>query len=655
MVLFPAVFGPSGYLSQFFLNPQNVLYSLAFLVPLILLYLIKPKPINVAVPSLMFILADMGKSNVRRFFRSIFRDVLFIIQALAIIMLSLAIAQPFINVDQESLVQQSIMVIDTSASVKAFDGDRFEAIKAAAREELADENIIILARQNPQVLDDAGEQRYSAGDAADAIDDLEATDMDGDLPGALDFAAQYAGPGTKVTIISDFVLSRLENPDLVKARIKVLRSKGAIVKMRSVGGDGDNVGIIGATINSQNGTITVKIQNFNTDPADIGLEYNDNTIQLEKNVLEGAGRPGSLLSVSIPVVNGITELKLTPEDDFETDNHYYISTPESSSVNVLMISNDNAVRNARVIPALLAASDKVTSINIEYATPPKIPELQHQIYIIKDLSTSLLLPGVVDDIHERVKEGAILIVFNQPGIFDTGVKDLLPVTLKPEASAIPGRIEVLANTSTGLMRGLSDPGQIDGDQLVRVQRTDDAVVHAYVITNDGAEPVIAHRRVGKGFIMYYGIANRQTMDLDPQSYAVIWGRIIDYVVPDLRLLNIGTGTIVTSATKNVNTPDGKRPSPTLATTAGIYQTGTASITANLYPLQMGRSSITEDDDVQYESLISRSADLEEESDNAALSGTEKTEVPWDLGVYLIYIGIGIMLFELLFVKLRGDL
>lgn len=651
MVLFPQLFGPAGLFSGFFLSPQNLLFALAFIIPLILLYLIRPKPVNVAVPSLMFILNDMGKSNVHRFFRTIFRDILFLLQALAILLLALALAKPYIEVSQEALVRQSIIVIDASASTKAFDGSRFDMIKERAAESLAGDNIVIVARASPYALEENGDPHLGAGDANDLIDELQATDMDGDIPGALDIAAQYVGPDSKVTVISDFVLSDLESPELIEAKLKLLRSKGALIELIPITGEGRNIGIVDAELSGENASVAIKIQNFNPEPMEFGLEYNGDEIAIPQPLLAPAGKPGSLLVVNIPVAHGQTELLLTPEDDFAVDNMLYLSVHERAAVRVLLISNDPEVERSRVVPALQAAGDQFTNIEIEYAVPPKIPDLRHDIYVIKDVQGQFILPGVMRDLHDRVEEGAIVVFLAQPSLFSFDSSDLLPVAPK-DAPPLTGKNEIIVNSSLGLLRGLSYIGQVDGNQLMRVRATEGASVHASVMTNDGPEPVIAHKRIGKGAVLYYGITDQRAVDLDPQSYAVIWGRIVDLTIPDSKLLNVPTGAVITSTSKSVSTPSGKRQSPVVATEAGFYQAGQTAIAANLYPLHT--ASGTTDVGVQYESDISVSAEIDT-GDAAEGIGGDDAKMPLDLSTYLIVIGMIAMLFELLYVKFRGDL
>ncbi|MBR9700667.1 hypothetical protein GOV11_02275 [Candidatus Woesearchaeota archaeon] len=653
MVMLPGLFGPSGMFSNFFLSPDKIPLVLAFVIPLIILYLIKPRPTNVTIPSLMFILKDVGKSTVHRFFRSIFNDILFLLQLLAILLLAMAIAKPFFEVSQESLVQQSIIVIDVSASTNA--EDRWDEIQDLAIDSLAGENVIILARKGPIVLEEGGQDRLSTGDAKNLIQDLEPSDMQGDLPTALTLAEQYTGTETKVTVISDMVLSLIETPQLIEAKLKILRSKGALVEIKTVEAGGENVGIIDAQLNTNDATIELKIQNFNDRLEEIKLEVNGKRIDLQQNILEKRGQPGSLLSVNVPLVHGMSEFELSPKDDFMIDNFYYVSIPTQESVSALMISNDDKVHRSRLIPALKAAGDEFTEVVIQYAEPPKVPDLNHNLYILKDVNTQFVLPGVIKGIEQKVSEGAVAIIYAQPDLFNLDFKNILPVEYKSQAQPLAGRQELIVNGSLSLMRGLSDIGQADGDQLLRVKAKNDAIVYASVSTNDGPEPVIAAKRIGKGAVIYYGIRDKQTYDLDPQSYAIIWGRIVDFSLVDPMTLNLPTGAVIPVRGQNVKTPMGKLPGPVLMSKAGVYQLPDRTLVANLYGLSTSLKTSTEIVGVRSESAIASPVEIDIDDISSSGDGDEKTKVPKDLTNWLIILGLIVMLVELLYVKYRGDI
>ncbi len=656
MVLFPSVFGSSGFFADFFLNPAKLPIVLAFLIPLVILYLIRPKPQNVQVPSLMFILKDMGKSNVHRFFRTLFQDVLFLIQLLAILLLALAMAKPYMEVAQESLVDQNIIVLDVSASTKAFGEDRFDEMRKSAVESLSNKNIVILAKQNPALLTDNGNYRLSAGDAKALLDDTDPADMQGDLPSALVLAEQYVGENSKVTVISDFVLSALENEGLIEAKLKVLKSKGALIEIKSFGEDASNTGIVDAQLNPTNGTITLKIQNFNGGPEEIGLEYNDQQITLPKKVLAPRGQPGSLISVSVPLANGATEFKLTPKDDFMVDNSYFVSIPNQDVIRVLLITNDGGAEQSNLVDALQAAGDKFTRVEIEYAQPPKVPDLEHDIYIIKDINTQFVLPGIIKGMEEELYRGKVFIVFAQPDIFNIDFLGMMPTSYKSGASPLVGRQDIRVNTSLSLTKGLADIGQVDGSKVLRVEKTDNAIVYAAIPTNEGLEPLIAAKRTGSGATIYWGVKDSKSFDIDPQSYAILWGRIVDFSLTDPMLLNVPTGAVLTSGGK-IKTPDGRRDSPVITELAGFYQAGERTMAANLYPLHTSlAASVADQLSARVESSIMDTVDISAEDITTGTGDeTQEVKVPRDLSKILIIVGLLIVIFELFYIKYRGDL
>jgi len=102
-----------------FMNPWG-LYAFAILIPIIILYLLKPKPKDLRIPSLMFIMEIEHKKRFSSFFRKIIRDPLLIIQILAICLLVMTIANPFyVSEETRSVNKDVVVVLDLSASMQA--------------------------------------------------------------------------------------------------------------------------------------------------------------------------------------------------------------------------------------------------------------------------------------------------------------------------------------------------------------------------------------------------------------------------------------------------------------------------------------------------------------------------------------------------------
>ena len=97
-------------------NPAG-LYALIGLLILIIIYLIKPKPLQKTIPSLIFLTKDKGKSKKESFFQKLIRDFLLIFHFLLIAILAASAAQPFFFTDKDINKDHTVIVLDISASM----------------------------------------------------------------------------------------------------------------------------------------------------------------------------------------------------------------------------------------------------------------------------------------------------------------------------------------------------------------------------------------------------------------------------------------------------------------------------------------------------------------------------------------------------------
>ena len=98
------------------------LAALAALVPFILIYLIKPRARERVMPSLMFFVKDMKIAKQNAFLKHLLRNLLFFMQLFTIAALALTVASPFITVPYAATSQNTVVVLDTSASMQVKDG-----------------------------------------------------------------------------------------------------------------------------------------------------------------------------------------------------------------------------------------------------------------------------------------------------------------------------------------------------------------------------------------------------------------------------------------------------------------------------------------------------------------------------------------------------
>src|SRR3989344_662266 len=136
-------------------NPAGI-YALLTLIPLIILYLIRPKPKELVIPSLMFLLQDRGIAKRHTFLKTILRDLLFLLHLLALLGLAFSIAEPIFNIPYDSAAKSTVVVLDMSASMQTTEKgeSRFERATDAARKAIKGETRAILAENTPQVVQD---------------------------------------------------------------------------------------------------------------------------------------------------------------------------------------------------------------------------------------------------------------------------------------------------------------------------------------------------------------------------------------------------------------------------------------------------------------------------------------------------------------------
>ncbi|RME31520.1 VWA domain-containing protein [Candidatus Woesearchaeota archaeon] len=602
-------------LSDYFLNPYGLWTALA-LLPLILLYLIRPKPKLERIPSLLFILRDLGRDNTKSFFRNFLKDFLLVLQLLFILFLIAAAAKPYLRVPRTELVEQTVLIIDVSASTQA---GHFNTILDRARENLGKENTIILAKGHPEVLG----EHLSIRKAENLLDTLEPTDTTTDLTGALQLANQYTGPGTRVVVISDFIPSA-GDPDYDTAA-DALDALGATVVYEPVTSSGDNIGITDLRVGPARSSLWVK--NYASRPKSVTLSIAGN----EQEVLLAKGETKR---VDFDTPTGAAEIRLLEDDALPVDNTVYISTPEKTTVKLLIITNEKeAVEQSKLLIALSVISKNFpTTFEVSYAEPPKLPPLAHDAYLIWNANLDFLLPGHVRSLKESVEEGAAIIFFEQPDLFSLDWQGLLPVewvnnseggraTLIPEQHSLTTDIEF---------------GQIPSHMRVK------AAEGTTTIVKTEHDPIVVLGHKGKGSTLYYGIPEASSFTKSP-GYPIFWRRAFDLLThrPSLSTLNLRTGQVVTLTRPTlITTPRGQERTNILALEhEGLYVLPDRTLAANLLSDKEG--------DLTPPQNLTRTA--------GETTGEESDLVPRELTNLFLYAALALLFIELLYLKYRGDL
>ena len=371
------------------------LIALASLIPFILLWLRKPKPVDRVIPSLMFILENRKRSKQYDFWRKFLTNLLFFIQLLALIGLSFAIAEPFVKIPYDVSLENTIVVLDVSASMQAEHGVRFENAIKEAKRSLSGRNSIIIAENIPLiVLEDESEE--TASNVLGSLNPKATTTNLGDaMLLAKDLLQDRSG---RIVVISDF--SNIDGPDLIAVK-KAISSEEIIVNFRDVSNGAENVGIIGMDVGKH--SIKAYVKNFNNEQKKINLKLvkDGNTITESGEIDILPSSVESFLFDDTPT--GVSRIVLEPEDSLDVDNVAYISAPLKKRVSTLLITNK---KNTNLENALLASRD----ISLDVVNPPvltlnvkgnKIEPFGHDVIVVHQIGRvgrEAILPGTFQDL-----------------------------------------------------------------------------------------------------------------------------------------------------------------------------------------------------------------------------------------------------------------
>jgi len=613
---------------KFFLEPIW-LYGLILLLIFILLHLIRPKPKQKVIPTLMFLFKDLGRDKKMTFFRKLIQNLLFWLQFLALLLILLSIAKPYINVSKESLFKNTVLVMDVSSSMKAsYKGEtRFEDAVEIAKKNLGVVNTLILAKKTPEVV----LVEENSGKVRDYLNKLKPTDTSTNLYEAISTAGGYAKADSRVAVISDFIDTETDTG--LETAKKTLEAQGIKVDFIQLFEPVNNVGIVDLMIDNEK--TSAVIRNYNAEKADVKLKVNslEESLSIPANSQE-------LFTFSTPAGTSKLELQVVGvKDGFLADNTVFISTPSDVKKKVLLITHNANYQKTY----LFNAFDVMKNVEITAATPPKIPDLKnYDVFIFKDIDPNLILPGTFTGVKKEVEEkGKAAIIAAQPNLLAVNYYGLMPLwaneTIMNPTNIITGSSESLtANIEFGITKKYFSTHPNYGVNPVIIAAAEDNT------------PMITFNSLGNGKIFFYGI-----LDEDKQAdtsfakspvYFVFWKRLVDFATntPSIKNLNYRTGNSLNfNEEQNIQTPDGRITTKSLSLdNAGLYTLNDRTIAINLLN--------------DKESDVGKTASLDKEG-FAQASERFKEKVPYELTDYCIVLAIILLLIEFAYIKFRGDL
>lgn len=619
-----------------FQRPIGLLALIAVAV-FIILYLRRPKPQDKVIPSLMFIMKDDKKSRQYSFFQKLMTNILFLLQLLSILGLSLVAAAPFIKLKYDATLENTVIILDVSASMQAKEKgvSRFDKALGEAKKAVSGENSIILAESTPLIALE-NENNEIALDVLSKIRPRATTTNLGDsLLLAKDILGEKPG---RIAVLSDFIAT--EGPDIEVVRA-ALSSEDKIVDFVDVSNNAKNVGIIRLEVAKYNTKVYVK--NFNKEPKEVAIKIvKDNKVVTQTKVKI---EPNSIENFIFDTPAGISNVELEPKDDLSADDIAYIATPPKIKNTVLLITNE---KSSNLEMALEAAKD----VELDVVTPPiltinakkeKIEPYGHDVIIVYKINNvnkrDGIVPGTFDDIRQYVEKGGNLIIAAQSDLKEINTENLLNVELKGKISK---PTKVCVETINQITKQFEKERCFTAAaSYFGAEAKKGAIAFA---SADDKTPLIVYGENKKGKTAYYGIFDETSDFKTLPSYPIFWNSLINFMAgaEDIKDFNYKTGKILAINEQKVKTPSSSlTTSKLLMDEIGVYEVGGRKFAVNLLS--------------EKESDAGLPSKIEQREERERLLERESKERDFNLELPILLLVFLFMLIEFFYIKVRGDI
>ncbi len=577
------------------LSNPTALLGLLGIIPLVIIYLIRPRPKEIRFSSTQFL--REGEAKRTAVLSRLISDPLFWVQLLAICSLSLAAAGPFTS-EQGPASSHLAVVLDGSASMQASISsaqniihsylDRYEKIS------------IILAKNVPVTVLTEG----SPAEARDALLQLEPAAVSADLSSSLTQADVLLGStGGDILLVSDFVSWTGDDPDITRNLIQAGGRVGIVFADSYQGGD--NLALTEGWNVPGTGYVNHTALIHNYGPA--------RTVPI--TITGPGGRSSQAASIpqngdyylSFTAYPGVNTISLDLEDAISWDNQAYVFVPDQGKKEVLYLGEPGpALRALQSLP------------NVAVATSGRYSDFD-LIVVARNAS--------VDGELNRYIDGGRVIYLST----DLESPQYLPVRVTGKLSG-PTRLWV---RNTGFAEDLHfDEIGIYAYPEATARQGATAMVEANGV------PILAYWRLGEGIVIYNGLEMESDFYLRPE-YPIFWYQMVNWMtgVPDMEDSNRKTGEIISlGEISTIQTPSSTLSASTITLDeVGIYRFQGRAVAANMYnPI---------------ESSLGRNRNFEE----GEFSGeVRNTIIEKDLSSWVIALAVLAIVLELIIMRWRRE-
>ena len=620
-------------------------------IPIILIYLLKPKPRHIKFPTIMFITRIEKDKRFRLFPRRFIRDPLLIIQLLIVFLLVLAIANPFfISQAEKRPMGNIVFVIDSSASMQSTDiyPNRFSRAKELAKKILEDADpkssfSIILAENIPIVVLKNSDRETTRT----VLDRLTCADTPTNIGDSILFARDMLSDvktNREIYVFSDFSNSEGMDVELVS---KLTSRDGIDTKLIKISGGGNNIGITDIDAkrfltNRNRFYLTFTLENFNSEEITVEGEIlvDGNSIESIREKIPGRSTRLIHTEEDISPESHLITVRIDNEDDLTIDNKAYAIIPEIKKYNVLLITDDDS--DIYLEHALKSSPD----IKLTKAISPVIPEFDGFDTIVQgEMNKELLLRGMYGDLRLYVEEGGNLVVLACSDLGDIGDPDLevlLPVKLE-WIKNLESKIEIVKDHEI-----LKDT--VLEDIIVKRYFKCSAKNESEVVAEVAGTPEIAYHKYGRGRVVYVGLNPNPSWSnfYYSSSMPIFWFQLIRWInraETATTMYNFKTGeSLPVKLTINITTPSNEilEGRNIILDETGIYKT---EFPGNKEQIAVNLANEKESD-------IAGSIEVDTISAGSEIK-REKIDVEQDLYPYLLSIVLLLLIIELIYYIRRG--
>jgi Ca-activated chloride channel homolog len=366
---------------QFLLNPWAL--ALAGLSGgIILLYILKLKRTEVTISSTLLWDRSVQDFKANAPWQRLRWNILMLIQILALLLLVVALARPFLFGTQ-TLGGRTVLIIDTSASMLATDAkpDRLDAAVSAARNYLSglrrhDEAMIIAAGPAPRIAASFTADRAVLNSALNEV----RTGAGGvaDLDAALSLVSSVSqGTGSSVVIFSDGAVPQLDPFATTDLKISYY----------PVGETSDNLAIVGAGVRrdpfAEQYELFAAVRNYygTMQKVDLLIKVGEELIDVRTLELQ-AGQRSEITLGNLPYISEPITLQLDVADPLAADNVAYLVMPPRQRYNVGLCTASESLLLRRVLGSLTDV-DLFTFDGKALSGPRELPPSEVNIWVVE--------------------------------------------------------------------------------------------------------------------------------------------------------------------------------------------------------------------------------------------------------------------------------